>query len=885
MARIPKLQQDMLFIRALREAHLDDGIGLKDEALERLRNPPSYPATIDDPCVNLALSMFLALEHSSEEAYADIRTAVHQCFPGSDIPSLYQVKKILTELSGVVSVVDHMCPNTCVAFVGPYADRETCPECGTHRYDQIKLLHSQGKVKSPKAVFHTIPIGPQLQALWRDPDSARQMHYRRERTQEVFEELRRNDGLVDAYDDIFTGSAYLNAVQEGQITENDMVIMVSLDGAQLYESKESDCWIYIWIITELSPDHRYKKKHVLPGGIIPGPNKPKFIESFLFPGFHHLSALQKEGLNIWDASRDTKYISYLYLILGLADGPGLLALSNLVGHTGRYGCRMQCGLQGRRKPGAPHYYPVLLKPDNYEIRGCDHDDIDVYNLPIGTSANYCQSLRLLMGSHNQAQYEHRRLVTGIVGPSLLLGLHPDHILGIPECFSSEIMHFAGANMAALFTDLWRGEMACGRTDNKADWPWFVLKGDTWEAHGAAVAALQPHLPGSFGRPPRNPAEKINTYYKAQEYITWLFGYGPGIFYDLIPDPYYRNFCQFVRGLRLMSQYSITPDQAREACECFAEWEREFEEIYYQRRVDRIHFTRPCVHLSNHLASECTRIGSPICSSQWTMERTIGNLGQEIRQPSNPFSNLAQQGIRRCQVNALKAILPRFSKPENLLPQGACDVGESFVLLRKCDKRPITLPPGNADTAVISAYLGRPTPKFRRWARLQLPNGQIVRSAWREKLKPPEKIRISRNVKVQIGGVDRFAEVMYFAQLAIRNNQQNNTSDSESDNEDGNLPRWRFATVALVSVYSLPHDGLLTLSHNTLWSCTYHGNDALCVIDVKSIQSVVLMAPHCLKLPSGVEEDRFFVVEKPGLDIARVGVVNEDEADSDDDEED
>ena len=40
-----------------------------------------------------------------------------------------------------------------------------------------------------------------------------------------------------------------------------------------------------------------------------------------------------------------------------------------------------------------------------------------------------------------------------------------------------------------------------------------------------------------------------------------------------------------------------------------------------------------------------------------MERTIGNLGQEIKQPSNPYANLSQRGLIRAQVNALKAIIP------------------------------------------------------------------------------------------------------------------------------------------------------------------------------------------------------------------------------------
>ena len=60
--------------------------------------------------------------------------------------------------------------------------------------------------------------------------------------------------------------------------------------------------MYIWVVFSLDPStHRYKKVAVLFGGVIPGPNKPKVLESFLFPGLHHLSAIQKEGLMIWDA--------------------------------------------------------------------------------------------------------------------------------------------------------------------------------------------------------------------------------------------------------------------------------------------------------------------------------------------------------------------------------------------------------------------------------------------------------------------------------------------------------------------------------------------------------------------------------------------------------
>ena len=71
--------------------------------------------------------------------------------------------------------------------------------------------------------------------------------------------------------------------------------MLSIDGAQIYQSKQSDCWIYICVAHDLAPDKHYKKKYVLPGGFIPGPNKPKNVNSFLFTDLYHAAALMKKA--------------------------------------------------------------------------------------------------------------------------------------------------------------------------------------------------------------------------------------------------------------------------------------------------------------------------------------------------------------------------------------------------------------------------------------------------------------------------------------------------------------------------------------------------------------------------------------------------------------
>jgi hypothetical protein len=94
--------------------------------------------------------------------------------------------------------------------------------------------------------------------------------------------------------------------------------------------------------------------------------------------------------------------------------------------------------------------------------------------------------------------------------------------------------------------------------------------------------------------------------------------------------------------------------------------------------------RPCIHSLVHLPREVIRIGPPICSSQWTLERTIGNLGEEIKQHSNPFANLSQRGIRRARVNALKAMILDLDiegNTDEYLPQGCKDIGQGYLLLR------------------------------------------------------------------------------------------------------------------------------------------------------------------------------------------------------------
>jgi len=82
-------------------------------------------------------------------------------------------------------------------------------------------------------------------------------------------------------------------------------------------------------------------------------------------------------------------------------------------------------------------------------------------------------------------------------------------------------------------------------------------------------------------------------------------------------------------------------------------------------------------------------------------------------------------------------------------------------------------------------------------------------------------------------------------------------------------------LALVSLFSKPDESLLSISVNTLWSCEYQGDNALQFIDVKTIQAIVAMIPHRVEILGFPLSECFFLVEKPGLDVAVMACVEED----------
>ncbi|EIN04486.1 hypothetical protein PUNSTDRAFT_76415, partial [Punctularia strigosozonata HHB-11173 SS5] len=847
---LPDLQLAEKFVASVQCASLDAG-HLSPKVLTQLRNPPCEPVDIDDN-LRFFLDIYFALDNASRAAYESVCAAVKRRFnmDEKDVYSYDRIRRRVADITGVVAVMHDMCVKSCAAFTGPFADMEECPYCGEPRYDPLTLERSEGRRKEPQLQFSTNPLGPQIQAQKRSKKGAENMHYRAREMAQTLTSLNSNGGTVSEYTDLYHGEQLLQAVANGVVHGNDTVVLFSCDGAQLFRHKSSDCWIAIWQILDLSPDLRAKKQYILPACIIPG--APKNLDSFLHPSMHHLQALHNEtpldnhgrgGFKVWDASEERVVIDDPYLVFVTADGPGLASIGGLVGHKGKRGCRGNCPMQGRRKPGGKKYYPAHLKPIDYSVSGCTHDDVNPNDLQLQSHEEYNAALAHLLQARTEDEYTKLRRELGISKPSILSGL--SRISGIPTCFTPDIMHFSSLNQPDLMLSLWRGTIDRDPHDREP-WDWICLSGNDWKAHGEDVAACAPYIPGIFDIAPRNVADYVTSGYKAKEFQTYFFGLSPALLHHRLPRRYFRNYCKLVLSTRILHQYTIKQELLPISQTLNVVFIHEYESYYYCRMTSRLHFCQQSIHGLCHVAREVPRIGSLALTAQWTMERAIGNLGEEIRQPSNFYANLAQRSLCRLQKNAVMSMIPELEPAVPWAPTTSLPLANTYALLQPRESHDVQIPEN--ESQVIAQYMwdhfhdDHSWRRIRKWGRLQLGCGlrHITRSLYAERKKSLEDVRMARNVKLIFQNQVTFGEVLYYFSALVGVERQ-------------------LQGYAVLNLYGAPDRDILEESFHTIWLCDKQDVNGLVVVNVEDIRAVVGMIPTSVL---GLQHwpNRYFLLE-------------------------
>ncbi len=174
---------------------------------------------------------------------------------------------------------------------------------------------------------------------------------------------------------------------------------------------------------------------------------------------HHLAAVQKEGLRVWDGYSQEIFTSSLKFYLGTADSIAVTDLNGLVSPQGASGCRMMCPQRSRHKKGGSTYYPAALRPHDHEElpKNSMHPDIDISEHHPPDAIRYKSLLLRVLQSSNKNEYKQRRLDTGITKPSIFLGLPFAHRPPASHYFTIDTMHLISINLPELLLGLWRGK--------------------------------------------------------------------------------------------------------------------------------------------------------------------------------------------------------------------------------------------------------------------------------------------------------------------------------------------------------------------------------------------------------------------------------------------
>jgi len=150
----------------------------------------------------------------------------------------------------------------------------------------------------------------------------------------------------------------------------------------------------------------------------------------------------------------------------------------------------------------------------------------------------------------------------------------------------------------------------------------------------------------------------------------------------------------------------------------------------------------------------------------------------------------------------------------------------------------------------------------RWARLRLPNGQTARAKWKEDKMTTPNLRCACCVKVTLiflsyGGVTETV-------VQIQTTPDNIDFGEAQFYFHGAINGKRHA-FALVSLFSAPNPALLKDSHQTVYSVKKL-SQGLHVVEAKTIIAVIAAIPHDHKI-NGEDEQRYFIWEKMGMDMA------------------
>ena len=717
---------------------------------------PPYPA--EDPqqrtlsrTETLSLKHYLAWteSHGTVRAYNSHAQVLAEATE-EEILSLYKVKQLAMDLTGLRPSFVEMCPRSCMAFTGKYQSQAACSYthngkgCNEARYRTTQGPRAKPK---PRATMLYVPIIPIIQAYYANADTSYQMRHRDNCLKSVLNVLAKGAGK-DVKKSEFANSDNHIHHHEGLglfKEKTDTALSISSDGAQLTMKKQSNMWLLIVVLLNLSPEICYKAKNVIIPLAIPGPLAPGNVESFIYPLFEEL-AQASVGMWTWDAVDSSYFVLRAYLCGIKGDMLGSAKLSGMAGHSAVYGDRFSL-VQGARPTNAKgskfQYYPI--SPPQKEIHNKYRPIVDMKNLPLRTQAHYWETIKRL---ESATKSEQKRIVTE-TGISRLTMCAASPAFSHPSFFPLDPFHLFYENCMPHIWDLW--------VTHSTDEEIIHMPKEMASQLGEEIEKAMNTLPSSFSGPIRDTHKKRHSQYKIYEWMALLHWYLIPIAWELGFDrEVLENFMEFADLVEIAMSHTPKSDEQLAAAYFLAQSFLEgFQRLYVHNEPKNVSRFRLCIWQLIHVPTHMSWNGSIRFGSQATVERAIGEIGHKVRSKKAPFANIATMLFERGNNKVLTLQYPSLT-PQHKEGKKKEKLYQS-LLIRKVERD------GPSEyghhLATIWDYLGIDFDmelEVQRWGKCRIPGDITLRSRISE-----QRGQASRSSRYFEAQDDIFGEALAF----------------------------------------------------------------------------------------------------------------------------
>ncbi|CAD7060357.1 unnamed protein product, partial [Tilletia caries] len=494
--------------------------------------------------------------------------------------------------------------------------------------------------------------------------------------------------------------------------------VLSTDGAQFVSKRKSNGWIVM--LSSLNELHtkRFKRPETFVSCVVPGPNNPVNVDSFLWPVVQEL-ARAAHGYWIWDGAREEWFVWRAWLVATAADQQGSSKINHMTGPTGYCGCRNCHMVANYAYEGqSVGYFPLkTVKGDKARSRDRPQQ-YDPYDLPLRSEDSFEENLTEVSNSLTAADRRESRRLTG-VGGRPLLAFSPAFM--VPLFFPVDVFHLFGSNIPSL---IWNT-----LTTEEPDDP-FPLTKEHQELFTTLLEQSARDLPSSFSNSaPRTPTTKAGSYYKMYEWTLVTYLYLPSFLYAIgAPLSLVQMMSHLQAGVRLaMADRGISASELDDMHDHFVQFVRLWEQEFVRGKASLLHRATISIHQLLHVRMFIYCHGNMRNTSQGRCEREVGHIKYALRSFKSPFPSIARN-VRELEHIRLLDLLLQDAEDEDDPP----DVPTLATKISSKHRR-MTQSQVDEEDALIRTFqeqglIPTPLPPYFYRGKLEIPGTSTVRGS-------------------------------------------------------------------------------------------------------------------------------------------------------------